>query len=117
MKKVSKILSQLLPVFIMVALLFFFRSEIAITVLAIFLILITFKRKYCKKEIYVFLFGTAMGIFFELTGNFLLEQSWGEASFFTIPIWLPLAWGYGFVIIRRIGNIIVGAEINRSLHD
>ena len=110
MNKVKKILSELLPVFILLVLLLFFRSEIAITCLVILSILITFKIKYYKKEIYVFLFGSIMGILFELIGNFLLGQSWGEASFFTIPIWLPLTWGYGFVLIRRIGNIIVNEK-------
>lgn len=103
----KRIIKELIPVLVMAALLIFFRSEIAITVFAVGIIAITFVMKHEKREFYLFLFGCAMGIIFELTGNYLLNQKWGESSFFTIPVWLPLTWGYGFVIIRRIGNIIV----------
>ena len=107
----KKIIRELIPVLVMVVLLVFFRSEVAITIFAVIIIAITFRMKHEKRELTLFLFGCVMGIIFELTGNYLLNQKWGEASFFTIPVWLPLTWGYGFVIIRRIGNIIVNPQI------
>jgi len=107
MNKTLKILIELIPLGIILLFLFFFRTEIAITLLAILGIGLTFFIGYHKKEYIVFLFGLLIGLVFELIGNFWLGQNWPEASFFTIPIWLPLTWGYGFVIIRRIGNILI----------
>jgi len=67
----------------------------------------TFLHRYQKGEVYLFLLGLFFGLILELIGNFYLGQKWAEASFFTVPIWLPIFWGYGFVIIRRIGEIFV----------
>ncbi len=107
MKKPTKIALEIIPTIIMLLMLIFIKSEIGLTILALLVITATFMIKYQKKEVYVFLFGAIIGIILELIGNFLLGQSWPQASFFTIPIWLPLTWGYGFVLIRRIGEIIV----------
>jgi hypothetical protein len=106
MNKLTKTLKELIPIFIIIFFLFFFRTEIVITILAILGITLTFIIRYHKKEYLVLIFGITIGLIFEFIGNFWLGQNWPEASFFTIPIWLPLTWGYGFVIIRRIGNIL-----------
>jgi hypothetical protein len=105
--KILKIIKELIPLIIVLLFLFFFRKEIAILILTIFGISLTFLLRYSKKEYSVLLFGILMGIIFEVIGNSWLGQNWSEASFFTIPLWLPLAWGYGFIIIRRIGNILI----------
>lgn len=39
-------------------------------------------------------------------GFILRTQHWENASFFGIPCWLPLAWGYGFVVIHQIGDLV-----------
>lgn len=110
MKKAGKVLLELLPVIVVLILMIFFRGEIAITIFAVLMILATFMIRYNKKELYLFILGSLMGVLFETVGNKLLGQSWGESSFLAIPLWLPLTWGYGFVLIRRIGNIIVDEE-------
>jgi hypothetical protein len=114
MKKIKEIILELLPVIILIILLIFIRSEIGIVILVILGIIGTFLIKYQKNELYLFLFGAVIGIIFELIGNILLGQSWPEASFFSIPIWLPLSWGYGFIIIRRTGNIIITKTSKKS---
>ena len=105
--KGKEVLSELLPILLVLIVLVFVRSEIILSILILLAIIVSFKIKYYPKEIYVFIFVFFMGIIFELIGNSLLGQSWGEASFFRIPIWLPLSWAYSFIVIRRIGNIIV----------
>jgi len=107
MKKLKEILFELLPVIIVVILLLFIRSEIGIVILVLLGIISTFLISYRKNEIYLFLFGAVVGVIFELIGNNLLGQSWSQSSLLGIPIWLPLSWGYGFIIIRRIGNVII----------
>jgi prepilin signal peptidase PulO-like enzyme (type II secretory pathway) len=107
MNKIKEVMVELLPTLFVLIFLVFLRGEIALFILILLASFITFKIKFHKKELYLFLFGFIMGIIFELIGNFVLGQSWPDASFFTIPIWLPLSWGYAFIVIRRIGNIIV----------
>ncbi|MEI7719536.1 MAG: hypothetical protein WCI72_06710 [archaeon] len=109
-KQVKNIFLELLPVIIAIIVLTFITSEIALFFIILVILLVSFKIKYLKREFYVFLFGLIAGIIFELIGNSLLGQTWGEASFFRIPIWLPLSWGYAFVIIRRIGDLIIGKD-------
>jgi hypothetical protein len=110
MNKLLSVIKELLPLGALLIFIFFFRTEIAITILAIIGIVITFFMCYNKNEYIVLIFGFIMGLVFEIIGNVWLGQNWPEASFFTIPLWLPVAWGYGFIVIRRIGNILVGAN-------
>ena len=110
MNKAKEIFFLLIPIIVALVIFVFLRGEIILTVLILLTLIATFKIKYCKKEWQLFLVGFIIGLIFELIGNFLLGQSWPEASFFTIPIWLPIGWGYGFVIMRRIGNIIVDSK-------
>ncbi len=107
MNKINKIIIELLPVILSLILLYFFRKELLIIFVILLAILLTFKISYKKGEIYLLFFGIFIGLIFELIGNYLLGQRWAEASFFTIPLWLPLTWGYGFIIIRRIGNLLI----------
>jgi len=106
-KKTLLFLREFIPFIIMIILSFIFNTELGIFIIGLLLIAYTFMHRYDKKEIYLFLLGIFFGIILELTGNIALGQKWAEASFFKIPIWLPLFWGYGFVVIRRVGNILV----------
>ncbi|MEN9405419.1 MAG: hypothetical protein RLY47_378 [Candidatus Parcubacteria bacterium] len=51
--------------------------------------------------------GVAISLIVEVGLGFVLRtQHWENASFFGIPYWLPLAWGYGFVVIHQIGELV-----------
>lgn len=55
----------------------------------------------------IFILGLLIGIFIEvILGLVVRTQHWENASFFGVPYWLPLVWGYGFVVIHQVGNII-----------
>ena len=61
-----------------------------------------------KGELHLFFFGVGMALVIELgLGLIARSQHWEHASLFGIPFWLPLIWGYGFVVMRRIGNVMV----------
>jgi len=84
------------------------QNEFIISGFILFLAFIAFKIKYHKNEIKLFTIGIFLGIIMEIGGDLIFKmQYWDNASFFGIPIWLPLLWGYAFVFIRRIGNHIV----------
>lgn len=35
------------------------------------------------------------------------EQKWSHATFFGMPLWLPLCWGIGAVALVRLGDVLV----------
>jgi hypothetical protein len=56
----------------------------------------------------MFITGLIFGLFIELfLGLIIRTQFWENASFFGIPYWLPIVWGYGFIVIYKIGDFIV----------
>jgi hypothetical protein len=104
----NKILKEIWPMLIGLVILFFIHTEIIITIVTLAVILITFKIRYEKNEAYWFFTGIIIGILLEIGGDMFYKlQFWSQGSFFGIPLWLPLFWGYLFVIVRRIGNIVV----------
>jgi len=99
---------QLTPLFFVLIVFFFTQNELYVTLWVIILIVLTFYIKYYKNEWKVFLFGTITGFLFEIGGDLIYKaQYWENASLLGIPVWLPLMWGYGFIFIRRIGNLLV----------
>jgi len=86
----------------------YIKLEVPLTVLAIlFSGLLLFRRE--KGEGMLFLVGLTMGLIIEVgLGQVARTQHWEYASLLGVPFWLPLIWGYGFVIMRRVGNIVVG---------
>ena len=106
-KKIFLFLKEFIPFLIVLILSFIFNTELGIFFMGVILVAYTFIHRYDKGELYLFLLGIFFGIILELTGNIALGQKWAEASFFKIPIWLPVFWGYGFIVIRRLGNIFI----------
>jgi len=89
-------------------LVFVLKDEIMITFLVIALVIATLYHHYVKQEFTLFLVGTSLGFFFEFIGDhFYKLQYWSEGLLGGIPLWLPLFWGYLFIMIHRLGNVIV----------
>lgn len=87
---------------------FFIRNEFVVSFGVILLLVLNFLIKYYSKEWLLFTLGTIIGFLVEIGLSRIYKmQYWDQGSFFGIPLWLPLAWGYGFFFIRRIGNLIV----------
>ncbi len=103
----ENIFFQLIPLFLVLVIFFFTTKEVYVTFWIIFLIGLSFAIKYHRQEWKVLVFGITLGFLFEVVGDFIYKaQYWENASLFGIPLWLPLMWGYGFIFIRRIGNIL-----------
>ncbi|MBI2665201.1 hypothetical protein HYX12_01100 [Candidatus Woesearchaeota archaeon] len=104
----ERIWFQLIPLFLVLAIFLITQNEVYVTLGIIILIGASFSIKYYQKEWKVLLFGIVLGFLFEMGGDLVYKaQYWESASLFGIPMWLPLMWGYGFIFIRRIGNILV----------
>lgn len=110
MKPLYKSLLELSPAIIWPFAPLLSGNEIFLTAIMLCLILVIFKIKYYKNECYLFLAGIVLGIILESIGNSSLGQSW-DALFFPFPLWIPLAWGFGFIFFRRIGDIILGKKL------
>lgn len=88
--------------------------ELPLTILSVLFCFLLFARRE-KGEIALFFVGLSMGLIIEVgLGLIARTQHWEYASLFGVPYWLPLIWGYGFVIMRRVGNVIVDAANERS---
>lgn len=82
-------------------------DEVILTILAIALSSLLFWR-YERNEYRLYLLGVTVGLTIEVgLGQIARTQHWTHASLYGVPYWLPLAWGYGFVVMRRIGNVVV----------
>ncbi|HBD24428.1 MAG: hypothetical protein A2566_01385 [Candidatus Zambryskibacteria bacterium RIFOXYD1_FULL_40_13] len=107
-KNIKKILIQLGLLILAFVLLGIVRNEYVFTVIVIFLIGVSLKMDYHKNEWALLLLGFVLGFFIEvIMGLFYRFQHWDNASLLGVPIWLPLVWGYAFVLIRRVGALIV----------
>lgn len=102
MSKIVKIFLNILPIFVMIGLIYFVRSDYVLTGIYIGIALVLFFIKREKNELAIFLFGFLFMIiseyFFISTGT---ETFTRKSLLGIMPIWLPFLWGYGFVVIKR----------------
>jgi hypothetical protein len=81
--------------------------EIPLTLAALTLCVLLFIRRE-SGEVHLFAVGVFLALVIEVgLGLVARSQHWEHASLLGVPYWLPLIWGYGFVVIRRAGNLIV----------
>lgn len=101
------ILLELIPIIIgKILLIFLWRNNLLLTFLYLVIIGIAFKIKYEKREIFIFLLGAIVGLLFEVESVLIGFEIFLDPFFFGIPLWMPLTWGYGFVVIKRISIAI-----------
>ena len=105
---VTELLLQFGSLFLVLFIFLFTTHELYVLFGVLVLIVLTFLIRYDANEWKVLLTGICLGILFEIAGDAVYKvQFWENGSFFGIPLWLPFMWGYGFICIRRIGNILV----------
>ena len=103
LEKIKKIVFNLIPVLLMIALIPFIRNDYILTGVYVIIILISFILKYNKKELLFFIFGFIAMIISEYLFISTGVETFVRNSLFGImPLWLPFLWAYAFVVIRRI---------------
>jgi hypothetical protein len=86
----------------------FTQNEFIVAGWVVILTVFLFSLRYERKEWILFLIGLIAGIIAEVGGDMIAKmQYWNNGSLLGIPLWLPLLWAFGFIVIRRIGNMIV----------
>lgn len=79
-------------------------NEIILTFLAIALIFISLVIRRNQGEIKLFFIGIAVGLIIEVALTLIGSTQYFErARFLAVPLWLLVAWGFGFIVITRIG--------------
>ncbi len=109
MKRICRqLLFEILPLVIGFIVQAFIHDEYQFTAVIILILFISLAIRYHEGEWTLFFIGLIIGFVVEvLSGLVFRMQHWENASLFGIPIWLPIFWGYGFIFIYRIGNLVV----------
>jgi hypothetical protein len=103
MRELTALILSIFAVALMFSLIPFVRNDYTLSIAYLAIIGAVFGYRHDKKDITVFFYGlvlmTVSESFFIATG----VETFVRNSFFGLmPLWLPLLWGYGFVVIKRI---------------
>jgi hypothetical protein len=108
-RKPLKILKEIIPILLMIGLIPFIQNDYTLTLIYVFIIIISFILKREKNDFIFLIFGfIAMMIaeyIFISTG---VETFIRNSLFGLMPLWLPFLWSYAFVVIGRSIKILEG---------
>lgn len=108
--KILKILIEAIPIIIMIALIPFISNDYLLFLIYIIIIVASLLIRYEKKDIIFLVFGFFIMLiveyFFVSTG---VETFTRNTLFGIMPLWLPVLWAYGFVVIKR-AIVILGVK-------
>lgn len=107
MNKSRKIFINVILIIVMIGLIPLVKNDYWLALIYAVIIIVSLAIKYEKGE-YIFLFFgffamTISEYFFINTG---VETFNRNSLFGLMPIWLPLLWGYGFVVMKRVIKIV-----------
>jgi hypothetical protein len=107
MKKIREIIQNVLPILIMIGLIPLIHGDYWLS-LAYVVIIVGFLTARCSKnDLLFFVFGIfAMTIFESIFISTGVEVFQRNSLFGLMPVWLPILWGYGFVVIKRAIEIL-----------
>jgi hypothetical protein len=109
MNTIAKVLIQSVPLAVGILLSYLFWQN-TMLLLAIYLVvsaglIVTGRDR--RIEALIFLYGLVVGFVIETIGTGISGyQSFTKPDILTIPYWLIVTWGFGFVLMKRIGFII-----------
>ncbi|MEK6837384.1 MAG: hypothetical protein AABX69_01925 [Nanoarchaeota archaeon] len=86
---------------------FFWQNSIVLTTIFVGMVTALLLFTYQKGDIFALIYGTILGFLLEVfeikVAGF---HSFSNPDVLGMPFWMPIAWGYGFVLMKRIGIII-----------
>ena len=109
MSKLRLAIRHLLPFFIATALIeVIWKHSIILFALCLSIMMVQILLGNDKKfEFKIAIYGIIWGAILEITSTKISGfHSFTNADFMCIPFWLPVTWGYGFVMAKRISSII-----------
>lgn len=109
MKKFNLIAVHSLPFVFGIALSYLFWRNNLILLICYLLIVTVFilAGKDRKTELGIAVYGFVAALIIESLGSSVSHyQTFNNPTFWGIPIWLPVAFSYGFILMKRIGFIL-----------
>ena len=107
MNKTYQIFLNAIPILLMIGLIPFISSDYLLTFLYIVIIFIALTLERTQNDLLILAFGFVIMIASEyLFINTGVETFNRNTLFGLMPLWLPFLWGYGFVAIKRLIEIL-----------
>jgi hypothetical protein len=82
----------------------FYKNNILLTFLLIVAWLVGIKFWHKKHDVYFFISGAIIGPVGEIICIYFGVWQYTNPTFLGIPLWLPFAWGFATMLIKRIGE-------------
>lgn len=102
MQKALKIFLNTIPILVMIGLIPFVQNDYFLGGLYVVTIVLALAISYTKHDVLIFMVGavfmTISEYLFISTGVEIFVRN---SLFGLMPLWLPLLWGYGFIVIKR----------------
>jgi len=106
-KKLPAIVIYCIPLVIMIGLIPYVQDDHSLALLFILFILAVMLTKPEKYDVAALTLGIVLATIFELFFVSTGVETFTRASLFSlIPAWLPFLWGYIFVAIKRVLNLL-----------
>ena len=107
MQKTITIFLNTIPVLLMIGLIPFVQDDYILTALYVGVIVLSLMIKYTRYDILIFF----VGVIFMTISEYLfistgVETFTRNSLFGLMPLWLPILWGYGFIVIKRSVSIL-----------
>ena len=109
MSKTGQLLLHSLPLLggVFLSYLFWQSTYLLLSFYVIIVITLIFYGKDKKIEFKIFEYGLIAGFVIEIVGTQVSGyQSFTKPDFMGIPLWLPVSWAYGFILMKRVALII-----------
>lgn len=109
MKKFILLLIHSFPLGLGIILAYFFweKNSLLLFLFTVITLLLILRGKDVRTELWIFLYGFVAGFTVETIGTQISGyQSFTLPEILGIPYWLLVAWGYGFILMKRLSLII-----------
>jgi uncharacterized membrane protein YoaT (DUF817 family) len=85
---------------------FLYMDSILLTLILLLCLLTCFMRWHNKRDLYSFIIGMIVGTSAEIITVHFGVWRYTNPTLLKIPLWLPLAWGTGAIVIRRLSETL-----------
>lgn len=101
---IKKIILNLISIIIMIGLIPILINDYLLLLVYIVIIIVSLKMHYEKNEYRLLIAGIIFMFLAELFFISTKVETFTSQTLINMPIWLPVLWGYGFIIIKRISH-------------
>jgi len=101
---IKKIILNIIPILVMILLIKLIKNDYYLLLSYIIIILLLFKVNYEKNEYKLLISGVVFMFIIEYIFISTGVETFTSQTLINMPIWLPVLWGYGFIVINRVSR-------------